>query len=122
MSLKDLEELGVLLPKDQWGAYALHSTVSRPALVSAGLLGAMAIVVMYAGNGGTFTFVGAGLFLAFMAWITHISIRAIDRQAGQFQQEHESSGGEPPAEGLAESHVRPAAGDTGTHAQGRRMR
>ncbi len=103
MALKDLRELGVLLPDDEWGTHDLHGPINRPAVVLAGLLAAVAIALICAGNGGTLTLVGAGLFLVFMAWATHISIKAIDRQADQFERERETDAAAPLAEPAADS-------------------
>ena len=85
MSLKDLKEAGVLLPREEWGTRELRSAVNKPALILAGLLGIVAIILMYHGGGGAVTFVGTGLFLAFMGWISYICISAIDRQAAEFE-------------------------------------
>lgn len=89
MSLKDLKELGVLLAEEEWGAHDLHTTVNKPALLMTIGLGAAAVVGMYLGGGRTLTFVAAGMFLAFMVLITHISLAAIDAQADRFAQERE---------------------------------
>ncbi len=89
MSLKDLQEAGVLLPKEEWGVHDLHTSVNKPMLVAAFLLGMASVVMMYLGDGTTITFIGGALFLGFMAWITHISIKAVNVQAAQFAEEHE---------------------------------
>jgi hypothetical protein len=89
MSLKDLQEAGVLLPKEEWGVHDLHTSVNKPLLVAALAVGLGAVVMMYLGAGGTLTFVGTAVFVGFMVWITHISIKAVDVQAAQFAEEHE---------------------------------
>lgn len=91
MSLRELNELGMLLPKDEWGAHDLHSTVSRVALIAALLLGMVSIALMYLGGGGTMTMVGIVLFLVFMVWITQISITAVDQLATRSEAEAHSS-------------------------------
>lgn len=88
MSLKDLQEAGVLLPPEEWGAHDLHTSVNKPQLVAALLLGLASVVMMYVGGGRTLTFIGGVVFIAFMAWITHISLKAVDVQAAQFAEEH----------------------------------
>jgi len=114
VSLKDLEELGVLLPEEDWGTHELHSAVNKPALVLAGLLGVMAVVLMYNGSGGTLTFVGSGLFLVFMAWVTHISISAIDRQAADFDPGREADAAGASPEGPTESGEQSPSGSDST--------
>lgn len=89
MSLKDLSEHGILLPQEEWGAHDLHTSVNKVALVAALLFGLAAVVLMYLGGGTSLTFVGTVMFLAFMAWVTHISMKAIDVQAAQFAEERE---------------------------------
>ena len=90
MSLRELNESGMLLPKDEWGSHDLRSTVSRAALICSLLLGLVAIALMYLGSGGTVTMVGIVLFLVFMVWITHISVGAVDRLGDRFDAEAHS--------------------------------
>ncbi len=89
MSLKDLHQAGVLLPRDEWGVHDLHTSVNKPMLLAAMALGLTSVVLMYVGGGGTLTFIAGGLFIGFMAWITHISIKAVNVQAAQFAEERE---------------------------------
>jgi len=77
----------MLLPREEWGKHDLHTTVNRAALLASLLLGLASVVLMYAGAGGFLTLAGVALFLIFMGWITHISIRAVERQAAQFAEE-----------------------------------
>ncbi len=89
MSLRDLRRLGVLLPHEEWGAYDLRTTVNKPAMIAAGTLAVLAMVCMYAGDGGVLTFVGIGMFLAFMALITRVSLLAVEAQAERFREQRE---------------------------------
>jgi hypothetical protein len=89
MSLKDLRDLGVLLPSEEWGQHDLSTTVNKAALILALILVSGAMVLMYAGNGGTLTLVGMGVFFAFVAWITRISLRAVREQAARFEEQRE---------------------------------
>lgn len=89
MSLKDLQQAGVLLPQEEWGVHDLHTSVNKPMLVAALTVGLASVVVMYLGAGSTLTFIGGAIFIGFMAWITHISIKAVNVQAAQFAEEHE---------------------------------
>lgn len=89
MSLEDLKETGVLLPEEEWGKHDMRTTVNKPSLALAALLGILSVSFMYLGGGHPLTFVGVGLFFAFMGWVTHISLKAIDAQDAQFEQERE---------------------------------
>jgi len=89
MSLRDLRQLGVLLPHEEWGGYDLRTTVNKPAMVGTGTLAVVAMACMYAGDGGVLTFVGIGLFLAFMGLITRISLLAVEAQAERFKEQRE---------------------------------
>jgi len=91
MSLKNLQDAGVLLPKEEWGVHDLHTSVNKPRLLASLALGLASVIMMYLGNGSALTFVGAALFLAFMVWITHISIRAVHVQSAQFREEREAA-------------------------------
>ena len=98
MSLKDLHQAGVLLPRDEWGVHDLHTSVNKPRLAAALLVGLASVVAMYVGAGGTLTFIAGGLFIAFMAWITHISVKAVNVQAAQFAEERAQFREEHPVE------------------------
>ena len=89
MSIRELTEAGMLLPKDEWGRHDMHTTVNKVAMVGSLLLGLASVVTMYLGGGGMVTIVGAVGFIGFMAWITWISVKAVDAQADQFAEEQE---------------------------------
>lgn len=80
MSMKDLEEMGILLPQEKWGKADLHTSVNKPQLVVSGLLAVVAVIMAYAGNGGTLTWVGVLLLFVCLGWFTRISLRAADVQ------------------------------------------
>ena len=52
MSLKQLRDLGVLLPHEEWGAHDLRTTVNKRALGATTALGVAGLALMYVGNGG----------------------------------------------------------------------
>ena len=89
MSLKDLQDHGILLPKEEWGVHDLHTSVNEVELVLCFLFGAASLGMMYFGAGEMITFVGMVLFIIFLGWITHVSVKAIEVQAAQFIEEHE---------------------------------
>jgi len=118
VSLKDLHQAGVLLPRDEWGVHDLHTSVNKPMLVAAMLVGLASVVLMYVGGGDTLTFVAGGLFIGFMAWITHISIKAVNVQAAQFAEEREHFREEHPVEQpVTEADVEEPAEGTGVSSE-----
>ncbi len=80
MSIKDLKEMGILLPEEKWGQFDLHTSVNKPQLVGAGILALIGSVLGYAGNGGTCTWIGVMLFFVSLGWFTVISVKAINKQ------------------------------------------
>ena len=80
MSLKDLDEMGILLPKEKWGKSDLHTSVNKPQLVASGVLALAGSVLAYAGNGGTVTWVGVIFLFVFLGWFIRISLKAVDDQ------------------------------------------
>jgi len=90
VSLKDLRDAGVLLPREEWGVHDLHTSVNKPMLVAALLLGLLSVALMYLGGGRWLTFLGAATFIAFMGWITWISVRAVDVHVAHFDEEREA--------------------------------
>ena len=77
MSLEDLERAGITLPRNQWGKRAVRSAVNRP-LFLAGATGAVAAgILMYWGDGGITTWIGAILFLVSLFTVTGVALRAV---------------------------------------------
>jgi len=70
LSLRDLRQLGVLLPKEEWGQHDLRTTVNK---------GALAIVMI----------VGIAGLMIFMWQITRISLAAIELQVERFRETRE---------------------------------
>ena len=85
MSMKDLEEMGILLPENKWGQSDLHTTVDKIQLGASGLLALGAVILGYMGNGGLLTWVGVGMFFIFVAWFTRISLKAVEVQNDQVE-------------------------------------
>lgn len=86
LSLKDLRQLGVLLPREEWGEHEMSTTVNKSAMAAIMLIGVIALLLMYFGNGKVLTFVGVGVFLVFMWQITRISLTAIEKQDRRFRE------------------------------------
>ena len=89
MSLKHLQKAGMLLPEEEWGRHDLHTSVNKPMLVAALAVGLGSVIAMCVGAGGALTFLAGGVFILFMIWITHISIKAVNVQAAQFAEERQ---------------------------------
>jgi len=80
MSKEDLENMGVLLPEEQWGKHALTTTVNKPLLIAIGVMTMISVVLMYWGNGNFLTWLGVALFLTMLSGFTLLSIKAADKQ------------------------------------------
>ena len=80
MSLEDLERAGITLPRDQWGKREVRSTVNRPLFLAAAAGAVAAGILMYWGNGGITTWIGAILFLASLFTVTGVALRAVGAQ------------------------------------------
>ena len=76
-SEKSLQDQGILRPPDQRNPRELHTQVNTLELLATGVLGAVSAGLMYWGDGGSLTWLGAGLFLATLAAFTYISTRGI---------------------------------------------
>lgn len=80
MSTEDLENMGVLLPEDQWGKHALATTVNKPLLLAIGVITMISAFLMYWGNGNFLTWLGVALFLTMLSGFTLVSINAVEKQ------------------------------------------
>jgi hypothetical protein len=80
MSKEDLENMGVLLPEEQWGKHALTTTVNKPLLIAIGVMTMISVVLMYWGNGNFLTWLGVALFLTMLSGFTFVSIKAVEKQ------------------------------------------
>ena len=80
MSKEDLENMGVLLPEEEWGKHALTTTVNKPLLIAIGVITMISAVLMYWGNGSFWTWLGVTLFLMMLSGFTLLSINAVEKQ------------------------------------------
>ncbi len=87
MSMDDLRQHGVLLPEEEWGQHRLTTTVSEGQLGAAFALAVAALVTIYLGAGGTWTWVGLGAFLVALYWIVATCDRAVRRQQKRSRRE-----------------------------------
>lgn len=92
MTIEDLRERGVLLPREEWGAHHLQSTVPTWRLAAALALASLSLVAAILGDGGRATWAGTGAFLLCFLWITWICDRAVRRQRRRVREEREALG------------------------------
>ena len=79
MSLEDLENAGILLPREEWGTRDLSTSVNKPLLVVAGIIAIAACGLMYMGDGGPLTWLGGAVYLVDLVGFTWLSWRAVER-------------------------------------------
>lgn len=82
MSLDDLEQAGITLPRDQWGKSAVRPAMKKLLFSAAAVAAIASAGLMYWGNGGIVTWAGALLFLAGLSGATVVSLRAVAKQCG----------------------------------------
>lgn len=87
MSLEELEEEGLLRPRDEWGQEDPHSHVSRSGLILSWIIGIIACAMMYLGGGEAITWIGLGVFFVFLVLFTYLSNHAIDIRAEKEKEE-----------------------------------
>jgi len=80
MGLEDLQEQGVLLPKEEWGKHSLKPTVAKWWLLAVFAAGVASLVASYLGDGGPLTWIGVGVFLVVLYTATILCDRAVERQ------------------------------------------
>lgn len=76
-SEKALQAQGILRPVTERSHSDLHTHVNTWELLVTGVLGVISSVLMYWGGGGTWTWVGAVLFLITLAGFTYISTQGV---------------------------------------------
>lgn len=91
MSMDDLRSQGVLLPEEEWGSHRLETTVPQGRLAAGFVLAVAAVVTMYLGDGGTWTWIGLGGFLVALygsVWVLDV---AVTRQRERTRQERRTA-------------------------------
>ena len=77
MSLEELEQAGILLPREKWGKRKLKTGVARGPLAVVAALFPVSAALMYLGDGRGLTWVGLVLFLVILVAFTWLSLRGI---------------------------------------------
>ena len=80
MALRDLDQLGLLLPRKHWGHRPRASLRTTVFTVLASLLGLAAAAMIWFGQGGTLTFVGLGLFLMDLGLFLVVTFWAVEHR------------------------------------------
>lgn len=80
MSYEDLEEHNIFLPEEHWNELDLSSSVNQTVLFITIVTGIASCILMVLGAGGTLTWIGAGIFFAFLISFTLISNTGINNQ------------------------------------------
>lgn len=93
MSAEDLEEQGLLLPEEKQGELEPATTVNRPALVLALLLGVTSVALIAVGSGRTLTWIGCVLYFVFLLLFLLVSNAGIARRAARSEELMAKRGG-----------------------------
>lgn len=80
MSIEDLEQHGVLLPKEEEGIHSKETTVPELPLMLAFLISVAGCIMTYLGNGNIWSWIGIGSFLISFFLLILICDRAVYRQ------------------------------------------
>lgn len=80
MSLDDLKEQGLLLPREHWGRTPPVSWRGRLQLLLCGALFVLSAGLIWFGAGSGTTFVGIGLFFADLFLFVVLTFKAVDFQ------------------------------------------
>ncbi len=75
---KELEKEDMLVPRGEQATKDMHTHVNKTSLLVCASLAVISAVSMYLGDGGTFTWIGTGLFLLALGWFTKISVKGTD--------------------------------------------
>lgn len=82
MALRDLVDLGLILPREHWGHAPSATRRTGILTVLASLLGLGSALLIWWGQGSTLTFVGVGLFLLDLLAFLLVTFAAVeDRMA-----------------------------------------
>jgi hypothetical protein len=80
MALRDLAELGLLLPREHWGRAPSASLRTGILTAGAALLGLVSALLVWLGAGNTWTFVGIGLFFLDLLAFLLVTFRAVEER------------------------------------------
>ena len=75
---QELEKEGMLAPRGEKATMDMHTHVNKTSMLVCAFLAVLSAITMYLGAGGTFTWIGTGLFLFALGWFTKISVKGAD--------------------------------------------
>lgn len=87
MALDELEEAGVLLPKEEWGEHNVKTTVKQTPMLVISLIAVAGLAAAYLGGGELLTWIGISAFLIAFFAILWMCDRAVVRQRRRFKDE-----------------------------------
>lgn len=77
MSLEELEQAGILLPRKEWGKREVRTGVARAPLAAIAVLLPVTAGLLYFGDGRWPSWIGLGGFFCLLAGFTWVSLRGI---------------------------------------------
>ena len=77
MSQDELEQAGILLPREEWGTKEIQTSVPRTPLILISILAPAATILMFTGDGRLMTWIGLGLFLLLLMCFTWLNLKGI---------------------------------------------
>jgi hypothetical protein len=86
MALRDLVDLGLILPREHWGHTPSASRRTGIFTVLAALLGFTAALLIWFGQGGALTFVGIGLFLLDLLAFLLVTFMAVEDRLARLEE------------------------------------
>lgn len=89
MSIEDLEQHGVLLPKDEWGTHKIETTTSEVPLLFTFLVSVAGCTAAFLGAGTAWTWIGIVVFFVAFAMVIVLCDRAIEKQRDRVKHERE---------------------------------
>ncbi|MGD2071027.1 MAG: hypothetical protein PVI57_20330 [Gemmatimonadota bacterium] len=85
MGLRELSELGLLLPREHWGHTPSASRRTAVLTTLAALLGLVSAALVWSGAGGTLTLVGLGLFLVDLGLFLLATFQAVEHRVAALE-------------------------------------
>lgn len=85
MGLRDLNDMGLLLPREQWDSVPSASRTTGALTAGAVALGLGAALLVWFGGGSTGTFVGLGLFLLDLLAFLLVTFRAVEDRMSRLE-------------------------------------
>lgn len=85
MALRDLDDMGLLLPREHWGHRPTASLRTTVLTVMASLVGVCSAGLIWFGGGAALTFLGLALFLVDLALFLVATFLAVEHRMGALE-------------------------------------